>query len=240
MLDSGIDVQLAARQADTSDMVRFKRQMDGLKQRLAGDADQNQAKELRQACEKFEAVFISKLWQEMRKTVPKEGYLHGKQEEQYLSMFDRDFAEKMASSGGIGLADMIYDQLSEKLKNTSRTTLEGGVPIKPLHGEESIALNQSQEPIALKEKPAGMTLEQWGGQRQEGDGSVAETASAAPAEERSLSDVEVKARLETLVRHLESERIKTGLLGSGEAAGAYGRKSGGNAGQIGREIAKNG
>jgi len=239
MLDSGIDVQLAARQADNSDMVRFKRQMDGLKQRLAGDADKNQAKELRQACEKFEAVFISKLWQEMRKTVPKEGYLHAKQEEQYLSMFDRDFAEKMAASGGIGLADMIYDQLSEKLKNTSRTTLEGGVPIKPLHGE-SIALDQGKEPIALPEKQEGMTLEQWGGQRQEGDASTAEVVSAAPAEERSLSDVEVKARLETLVRHLEAERIKTGLMGSGDAAGAYGRKSGGSSEQVGREIAQNG
>lgn len=239
MLNSGIDAQLAARQADTSDMVRFKRQMDGLKQRLAGDPDKNQAKELRQACEKFEAVFIGKLWQEMRKTVPKEGYLHAKQEEQYLSMFDRDFAEKMAASGGIGLADMIYDQLSEKLKNTSRTTLEGGVPIKPLHGE-AIALNPGQEPIALPEKREGMTLEQWGGQRQEGDVSEAGAASVAPAGERALSDVEVKARLETLVRHLEAERIKTGLLGSGETAGSYGRQDGGSVERVGREIAKNG
>ncbi len=136
MIGSGIDPQLAARQADTKDLVRFKQEMDGLKDRLAGDGKDSSQK-LRQACEKFEAVFISKLWKEMKSTVKKEGYLHSKQEDQYMSMFDREFAEKMSKSGGIGLADMIYDQLSEKLKETSRDALAGGVRIKPVKAEPS-------------------------------------------------------------------------------------------------------
>lgn len=231
MLDSGIDVQLAARQADTSDMVRFKRQMDALKERLAGPDAKDQRKQLHQACEKFEAVFISKLWQEMRKTVPREGYLHAKQEEQYLSMFDKDFAEKMASSGGLGLADLIYDQLSEKLKNTSRDTLSGGVEIKPLH-QDPIALNAGKGPIPLAEPRTGITLEQWAGgasgtagtggaDATASDATVTDAAAGVAADtsgSRPLSDVEVKARLETLVRHLEAERIKSGLLGADRAA----------------------
>ncbi|MEF2231362.1 MAG: rod-binding protein [Pseudodesulfovibrio sp.] len=237
MLDSGIDVQLAARQADTSDLVRFKQEMDGLKERLAGPDAKDKTKKLRDACQKFEAVFIGKLWKEMRSTVKKEGYLHSRQEDQYLSMFDRDFAEKMAASGGIGLADLIYDQLSEKLKTTSRDTLEGGVKIKPL-GAEPIALDKGAEPIALSGvRP--MTLEQWGGRVD--DVGETQAAAATAASTRPLTDVEVKARLETLARQLESERIKGELMDGGNAARQYGRNGKTATGDnIGREIAKNG
>ncbi len=235
MIGTGVDPQMAARQADTSDLIRFKQEMDGLKENLSGDTG-DKAKKLRQACEKFEAVFISKLWKEMRNTVPKEGYMHAKQEEQYISMFDREFAEKMAASGGIGLADMIYEQLSEKLKSTSRDTLAGGVTVKPLVSEP-IALDTGKEAISLSKKAGGMTLEQWGGQTSEagGDTLVAEAVVGQP-----LNDVEVKARLETLVRRLEVERLKSALLDTGSAVKEYGRN--GDAapvGQLGREIAKN-
>jgi len=239
MLDSGIEVQRAARQADTSDLVRFKQQMDGLKERLAGPDAKDSGKKLRDACQKFEAVFISKLWQEMRNTVKKEGYLHSKQEDQYLSMFDKDFAEKMAASGGIGLADLIYDQLSEKLKNTSRTTLEGGVKIKPLSAEP-IALGNGAEPIALNPETS-MTLEQWGGHSAAGVAGESQASAPAASAAQPLSDVEVKARLEVLTRQLESERIKSELLGSGNAVRGYGREGKAAASSnIGREIAKNG
>lgn len=239
MISSGIEVQLAAQQADTSDMVRFKQEMDGLKDRLSGEAG-DKSKKLRDACEKFEAVFISKLWKEMRKTVPKEGYMHSKHEDKYLSMFDREFAEKMASSGGIGLADMIYEQLSEKLKNTSRETLSGGVNVKPL-AAQPVSLLKGGKPIPLDGEQDRMTLEQWGGQAAAGDktdvdGSVEVSVAAKP-----LNDVEVKARLETLARRLEAERIKSALIDTGKSAGKYGSDGQVNPdAALGREIAKNG
>ena len=34
-------------------------------------------KKLREACEGFESVFIQKMWQEMRKTIPQGTLLHG-------------------------------------------------------------------------------------------------------------------------------------------------------------------
>ena len=241
MISSGIEAQLAAREADTSDLVRFKQQMDGLKDRLAGDAGDKSGK-LRDACEKFEAVFISKLWKEMRNTVPKEGYLHSKHEDKYLSMFDREFAEKMAAGGGIGLADMIYEQLSEKLKNTSRETLSGGVNVKPL-AAEPVPLDRGGEPVALHGKAEeGMTLEQWGGRTAElgGDAAADEPAEVAVAA-TPMNDVEVKARLETLARRLEAERIKSGLLGNNQSVKEYGREGRtAPSGEFGREIAQKG
>ena len=241
MISSGIEVHLAAREADTSDLVRFKQQMDGLKDRLSGDTG-DKAKKLRDACEKFEAVFISKLWKEMRNTVPKEGYLHSKHEDKYLSMFDREFAEKMAASGGIGLADMIYEQLSEKLKNTSRETLSGGVNVKPL-AAEPVPLDRGGEPIALQGKAEeGRTLEQWGGRTAElGNEAAADRSAEVAAAPSPMNDVEVKARLETLARRLEAERIKSGLMGNGPSAREYGREGrAAPSGELGREIAKNG
>lgn len=244
MIGSGIEAQLAAKQANTDDLVRFKQQMDGLKDRLTGPDDKDKAKQLRGACEKFEAVFISKLWKDMKKTVPKEGFLHSKQEDMYMSMFDRDFSEKMAAAGGIGLADMIYQQLSEKLKNTSRDALPGAVQIRPVENQP-IALQKEGTPIPLPDKNQGMTLEEWGGTVSQslrddsspGQGSEGRTDSGTPAP-RPLTDVEVKAELDALTRRLEAERIKSELLGTGR-----GYRNGSDAPSeetIGRNIATNG
>lgn len=240
MISSGIDPQMVARQADAKDLVRFKQEMDGLKQRLSGDGD-GKEKELRKACQDFEAVFISKLWKGMKSTVPKEGYLHSKQEEQYMSMFDRQFAEKMAQAGGIGLADMIYAQLSEKLKNTSRTTLSGGVDIKPLE-PQPIALNQPTTKGTPLNASDAMTLEDWGGSASAKN--VVEVSAEAEAEPQRhgggagvLTDVEVKARLDELTRKLEAERLKAELLATqpNKQGEKYG-KNGSN--DVGRDFAK--
>lgn len=247
MISANVDPQLLAQQADTKDLVRFKKEMDGLKGRLAGDGA-NKEKQLRKACENFEAVFISKLWKDMKSTVPKEGYLHSKQEEQYMSMFDREFAEKMAQNGGIGLADMIYDQLSDKLKETSRDALGGAVEIKPLNAQP-IALGDAKGAIPLAGKSAAMTLEDWGGTPASGvtgseaitsqtivSGLIGEKSAPAP-----MNDVDVKARLETLTRRLEAERIKAGLLGNpiSSKGRIYGQDAGEtNSDQLGRNIAE--
>lgn len=219
MIESTMDPRLAAQQADTGDLLRFKQKMDGLKDRLAADEDRQG--QLKEACQNFEAVFISKLWQQMKQSVPKEGYLHSKQEESYMAMFDRDFAEKMAKAGGIGLADMIYAQLSEKLKEVSKSTLSGGVDIKPL-AADPIPLNRGGGAVPLKREPAGMTLEDWGGRESvsvseggvpEGVAGVRRTAS------REMTDLEVRARLDALARRIEAENLGAAVaeadLGSG-------------------------
>lgn len=114
MTDATQNAALAAKTAKDSELVALKRQMDKLKNELAPGQDKKQ--KLRTACQNFEAVFISKLWEQMRATVPKSGMFNSQQEEMYRSMFDREFTEKMARDGGIGLGDMLYAQLKEKLQ----------------------------------------------------------------------------------------------------------------------------
>lgn len=79
-------------------------------------------KKLREACEGFESIFIQKMWEEMRKTLPKSTLLHGKEEEFWQGMYNQELAKKMTAAGGIGLADMMYAQLSRSLVSASRST----------------------------------------------------------------------------------------------------------------------
>ena len=79
-------------------------------------------KRLREACEGFESIFIQKMWQQMRATLPQNGLLHSRDEKMWQDMYDQERAKSMASVGGIGLADMMYEQLSRNLVSASRGT----------------------------------------------------------------------------------------------------------------------
>lgn len=113
-----------------------------LRTRLQPEKGMDEAK-LKKACQDFEAVFIGQIWKQMRSSVPKDGMLHSKEEENYLSMFDQEMSVKMASSGGIGLSDMLYANLSERLVNASRDTASA----KPLQPLDKSALAKSQAEV---------------------------------------------------------------------------------------------
>lgn len=129
-----VDPALARDAGQQDDLVARKRSIDALRQRVGAQPDK--AKKLREACEGFESVFLQKMWEQMRTTVPKEGYLHSREEQFWQSMFDQELAKKMSSAGGIGLADMLYDQLSSTLLSASRRSASQGahdpVPVPPV------------------------------------------------------------------------------------------------------------
>lgn len=83
-------------------------------------------KRLREACEGFESIFIQKMWQQMRATLPQNGLLHSRDEKMWQDMYDQELAKSMSSVGGIGLADMMYEQLSRNLVSASRGTAGAG------------------------------------------------------------------------------------------------------------------
>ena len=78
-----------------------------------GGVDQMPPRELQQACREFESVFIAYLLKEMRATVDKSGLIDGgPSEELYQSMMDTQVARNLSSTGGFGLAEMLFQQLS--------------------------------------------------------------------------------------------------------------------------------
>jgi peptidoglycan hydrolase FlgJ len=92
-------------------------------------------KGLMEACQGFETIFLARLWQQMRSTLPKDGALHGQQEEFYLSMFDQEVASSLAKGKGVGIARMMFEQLSDRLDaasaSTSGRTTEDTTPMVP-------------------------------------------------------------------------------------------------------------
>lgn len=128
----------------SDDPTKKKLQLDELRSRIAGGEDKD--KQLREACQGFEAVFLQKIWEQMRNSIPKSDYLHSKEEEMYQSLYDAEFSQKMASAGGIGLADMLYEQLNVKLGQASRATSTS--MLKKDHNIKS--LDEEHQPIALK------------------------------------------------------------------------------------------
>ena len=88
-----------------------------------------EAARLRWAAEQLEALFLEQLWRGMRRTVLKAGMLDGPGVELFEEMLDQERARAMAAAGVLGLADMVYEQMSRYIADDSngRTTPGGRV-----------------------------------------------------------------------------------------------------------------
>lgn len=116
-----VDPALAQSSLAEQQMRTMRRQAEASRRDLNGApaSDPAREKKLREACEGFEAVFIQKMWEGMRASLPKEGLLHSREEQFWQGMYDQELGKSLASAGGIGLADMMVSQLSRKLQSAS-------------------------------------------------------------------------------------------------------------------------
>ena len=70
--------------------------------------------QLREACVQMESLFIHHLLKEMRATIHKSGFISGgRAEEIYTSMLDAELAVNISKTRGIGLAEMLLQQLGQ-------------------------------------------------------------------------------------------------------------------------------
>ncbi len=115
MMISGFDKLGAFQSVETSRGATAERQFERL---ASGTAMTTEEKQIMNAAKEFESYFIYMLMKEMRKTIPKTGLMDGgRAEEVFTDMLDEEMGRNMAkeSVGGIGIAKMIYDQLSRTL-----------------------------------------------------------------------------------------------------------------------------
>ncbi len=74
-------------------------------------------KRLRDACKQFEGIFLGMLLKSMRKTVTKVDLFGSSREEEFFrEMLDNELCEHAAGAQSLGIADMLYKQLSSSLK----------------------------------------------------------------------------------------------------------------------------
>lgn len=77
---------------------------------------ESQEQKLREAAEMYERHFLNEMVKAMRKTVPEgEGVLPGTFAEKiYRDQLDQQYVESWSQVGGVGLGQLIFDQLKEK------------------------------------------------------------------------------------------------------------------------------
>ena len=75
----------------------------------------DEPKGLKQLCQDFESIFINSLFQEMRKSIPDDGYLEQDMGmDIFQEMMDVEVAKEMSKKGGLGLSPLLYEQLQKK------------------------------------------------------------------------------------------------------------------------------
>ncbi|WP_302413533.1 rod-binding protein [uncultured Desulfovibrio sp.] len=160
-MSASLGVPPLAPQAGASELARQEVQT-----RLAGVGGKNlteaqKDKKLREACQGFESIFIQKMWQEMRNTLPKSNLLQGREEQFWQGMYDQELAKKMAGAGGVGLADMMYAQLSQRLGSASQSAAASAAPARGFSPEAAPLLAANpQQPAAQETAGQGATRAQ--------------------------------------------------------------------------------
>lgn len=67
---------------------------------------------LRQLCQDFEALFVHSLFQQMRNTIPEDGFFERDMSMDFFEeIMDMEVAREMARKGGFGLGEHLYQSL---------------------------------------------------------------------------------------------------------------------------------
>jgi flagellar protein FlgJ len=86
---------------------------DTFKTRLEAAMSEKNKDKLRTVCQDFESIFLNMMLQSMRDTVPKSEFLgQNKGREMFEGMLDQELTKGMSKTGGVGLADMLFRQLT--------------------------------------------------------------------------------------------------------------------------------
>lgn len=104
----------------------------------AGPGDGDDGRDgLREAARRLEGVFVQKLFQAMRSTVPDGGYLDsGRGEEMFRGLMDRHLAEEAAERMDRGLADALYRQLRGAVEG-EKNAVEGETDVSSADTEKT-------------------------------------------------------------------------------------------------------
>lgn len=84
--------------------------------------DPKEMAQLRKVSQDFESLFLAYMMKTMKQAIPKSGYLGDSQGEKiFTEMKDEELAKGMAKAGGIGLARLLEQQLTQSLRQAAPT-----------------------------------------------------------------------------------------------------------------------
>ena len=110
---SGINPQNVS---DINTAKKTSLETEEFKQALDTAIENGKDEDLKEACVEFESYFLNMMFKSMRNTTVFDDGVLGKSnaEKIFQEMLDTELTKKMASQGGIGLADMMYKQLNRQ------------------------------------------------------------------------------------------------------------------------------
>jgi len=79
---------------------------------LKADAANRPDQNLDEVSRRFEELFVNMLVKSMRQAVVKSDLFNSDAQDTYQQLFDQEISKEIARSGGLGLSDVIRDQLS--------------------------------------------------------------------------------------------------------------------------------
>ncbi len=113
----------------------FNQLSDKNLQRLRGQSEFGKGasqKEMEKVARDFESVFINKLFESMRKAIPKSDLLDSSAMDMYQTMMDQEMAKEMSTQKGMGMGEMVYNDLSRMNKLLRGETFPTHLPQIPL------------------------------------------------------------------------------------------------------------
>ncbi len=113
----------------------FNQLTDKNLQRLRGQSEFGKGasqKEMEKVARDFESVFINKLFESMRKAIPKSDLLDSSAMDMYQTMLDQEMAKELSTQKGMGIGEMVYNDLSRMNKLLRGETFPTHLPQIPL------------------------------------------------------------------------------------------------------------
>lgn len=99
---------------------------DAFEKRLQSAVDKKDDKELKNVCKNFEGIILNMMYKDMKATVPKSDLIpEDPGKDIFDSMLNDKLVDEAAKSGGLGLADVLYKQLSKQYKPAHKPENKG-------------------------------------------------------------------------------------------------------------------
>jgi peptidoglycan hydrolase FlgJ len=98
-----------------SEFVINSAKIENAKNILKSEHNHKSSYELKKATQNFEAIFINMLIQSMWKTIPESGLFEKNSATNiYEGILQSALSEEIAGKGGLGMAEMLYQQISKE------------------------------------------------------------------------------------------------------------------------------
>lgn len=89
---------------------------EGFEKSLKKAYDEKDKKALKKACQEFEQIFLNFMYRQMRATIMRSDLIENSFAlRTFEEMFDESIAGEVARGRGVGLADMLYIELSKEI-----------------------------------------------------------------------------------------------------------------------------